>query len=144
MKNTVVVLLLLVIAGAVGFVGWQQYEERQERIRQERAEREAERRRRAQPCYGISLLDYSITREGSVSMFGDSWVYYNLDVEIKNASNTTKIVTVSFYAENGGRKTKDVKVYAGDIARSRVADEVWSQHGVVSGFFSDVKITGCR
>ena len=144
MKNTIVVLLLLVIGGGIAYVGWQQYEESQERIRLERAEQEAERRRRANPCYGVTLLDYSIKREGNVSLFGDSWVYYHLDVEIKNASSTTKIVTVSFYAKNGGRESKDVKVYAGDIARSRIANDVWSQDGVVSGFFSDVKVASCR
>ncbi len=53
-------------------------------------------------------------------------------------------MTVSYYAENGGRETKDVKVYAGDIAQSRIADRVWSEHGVVSGFFSDVKVASCR
>ena len=151
MKNTVVVLLLLVIAGGVGFVGCQPNEESQEQVEQERAERaaeraeqEAERRRRAEPCYGITLSDYSISHEGSVSFFGDSNVYYRLDVEIKNTSNMTKIVTVSYYAKNGGRQSSEVKVYAGDIAQSRIADRVWSEDGVVSGFFSDVKVASCR
>ena len=151
MNKGAIIILLLVIAGGVGFLGWQQYEESQVRIERdraaraaERAEREAEQRRRAEPCYGITLSDYSIGREGSVSFFGDSNVYYRLDVEIKNTSNMTKIVTVSYYAKNGGRRSKEVKVYAGDIARSRIADRVWSEDGVVSGFFSDVKVASCR
>ena len=150
MNKGAIIILLLVIAGGVGFVGCQPNEESQAQIERERseqaerAEQEAERRRRAEPCYGITLSDYSISHEGSVSFFGDSNVYYRLDVEIKNTSNMTKIVTVSYYAKNGGRRSSEVKVYAGDIAQSRIADRVWSEDGVVSGFFSDVKINSCR
>ena len=91
-KNAVVIILLLVIAGAVGFVGWQLYEgrlERQEEQRAEQARRQAEQEERDRLQ---AIRDKYQGRTIRVDYTGDS--YYEATVQSVDPVNETLRVVI--------------------------------------------------